>query len=333
MKPERIEDSAPLVVPAEWAPQKAIWTAFPSHADLWLENLAPARKEVGTMIMALAGAGPVNVLVMGEEAEAAAKAALTSPKVRIVPAQFGDIWLRDTGPIFIRRDGRKVAATFKFNGWGGKYELEHDDAVGAFIAEKSGVPVETHDFILEGGALEHDGAGAIITTRECMLNPNRNPGITETEVEKLLRKAFGATSIIWLDDGLLNDHTDGHVDNIARFAAPGHVICQMPSGDDDPNAERLEAIARQLSGTGMHVTRIPGPGLVMDEDGEPVAASHMNYVIYNDVIVLPVYNREYGKEAAAELHKVFPQHRVLSVPARHVLTGGGSFHCITQQEF
>src|SRR4051794_19346483 len=127
MKPERIEDTARIEVPAEWAPQKALWTAFPSHGDLWLENLAPAQKEVAAMITALATGGRVNVLVMGAEAEAAAKAALTSPNVTIHQTKFGDIWLRDTGPIFVREDGRKTAALFKFNGWGGKYELEHDD--------------------------------------------------------------------------------------------------------------------------------------------------------------------------------------------------------------
>lgn len=332
MKPEKAVQPARTVVPAEWAPQKALWTAWPSHGDLWLENLNPAREEVAGMIAALAPEGQVKVLAMGREAEESALAMLPAG-VEIVPAKFGDIWLRDTGPIFVLKDGRKVAATFRFNGWGGKYELPHDGEVAAFIAERSGTEVAAHDFVLEGGALEHDGEGAILTTRECLLNPNRNPGFDEAEVERRLKDAFGATRVVWIDRGLVNDHTDGHVDNIARFVAPGHALCQSPSGGDDPNAEVLEDIAAQLEAAGLKVSRIPSPGLVTNEDGEPVAASHMNYIIFNKVIVLPVYEDKYSVEAAEGLRKLFPQHRVVPVPARHVLSGGGSFHCITQQEF
>jgi agmatine deiminase len=335
MKAEKAVNQAvaSIVVPAEWAPQQAIWTAWPSHGDLWLENLEPARKEVAAMIMALASEGPVNVLAMGDEAQAAAKAALPSPNVKIIAAKFGDIWLRDTGPIFVLKDGKKAAATFGFNGWGGKYDLPHDDEVAAFVAEKSGVPAVKHDFILEGGSLEHDGAGAILTTRECLLNDNRQPGGGEAVVEKKLKDAFGAKKIYWLNNGLMNDHTDGHVDNLARFVAPGHALCQTASGEDDPNTELFETVAADLAKMGLKVTQIPSPGLILNEDDEPVAASHMNYIIYNNVIVLPTYEEVHSKAAAAALAKLFPKHRIVPLPARHVLTGGGSFHCITQQEF
>lgn len=327
--------NARIEVPAEWSPQQAMWTAWPSHPDLWVENLMPARREVAAMIMALASAGRVNVLAMGDKALAAAKTALVSPNVKIIPANFGDIWLRDTGPIFVRANGKKAAATFRFNGWGGKYDLPHDGEVAGFIAKQAGVTAIENDFILEGGALEHDGAGTILTTRQCLLNPNRNTGnFNRNDIEEKVKAAFGAQRILWLDKGLLNDHTDGHVDNIARFAAPGHVICQSPSGADDPNADVLNSIAEHLSGMGMKVTRIPSPGLIVDdEEGEPVAASHMNYIIYNGVIVLPTYEDVYSKEAAKALQAVFPSHRIVPVSALHVLTGGGSFHCITQQEF
>jgi len=323
-----------IVVPAEWAPQKAIWTAWPSHGNLWLENLEPARKEVAAMILALATQGPVNVLAMGKEAEASAKKALASPKVKIIPAKFGDIWLRDTGPIFVRdKDGKKAAATFGFNGWGGKYKLPHDAKVSAFVAKKSGVRVIKNDFILEGGSLEHDGEGAILTTRECLLNKNRKPGGGKTVVEKKLKNAFGAKHIYWLNKGLKNDHTDGHVDNLARFVAPRHALCQSASGRNDPNAKLFKTVAADLKKMGLKVTQIPSPGLVTNEDGEAVAASHMNYIIYNKVIVLPTYEDVCSKKAAAALKKLFPKHRIVPLPARHVLTGGGSFHCITQQEF
>jgi agmatine deiminase len=323
-----------IEVPAEWSPQKAIWTAWPSHPDLWEDNLMPARREVAAMIAALATAGRVNVLAMGDKAIKAAKTALTSPNVHIISANFGDIWLRDTGPIFVRDNGKKAAATFRFNGWGGKYELEHDNEVAGFIAAQSGAPVREHDFILEGGALEHDGAGTILTTRQCLLNQNRHVGGSVDLVVKRLKEAFGAQKVLWLEKGLLNDHTDGHIDNLARFTAPGHVLCQSPSGADDPNAEVLDSIAASLENMHLKVTRIPSPGLITDEEeGTPVAASHMNYIIFNGVIVMPSYEDKYSVAAAAALQNVFPGKRVVVVPARHVLTGGGAFHCITQQEF
>jgi len=326
---------AAVSVPPEWAAMTAMWTAFPSHADLWRDGLTPARREVAAMIAALADEGLVRVLAMGDEAMAAAEKMLPAENVEVIPAQFGDIWLRDTGPIFMREDGKKIAATFRFNGWGEKYILPHDDKVSAFIAQKSKAPVRRNDFVLEGGAIETDGQGCILTTRQCLLNPNRNPALSEQEIERHVKEAFGANRLVWLDEGLLGDHTDGHIDNIARFAAPGHVICQSPSGPDDPNAETLDAIARTLESEDMKVTRIPSPGLILDTTGEPAAASHMNYIIFNNVIALPVYEKRHGEAAAEALRAIFPGRRVVALPAHHILTGGGggSFHCITQQEF
>lgn len=321
-----------ITIPPEWAPMKAVWTAFPSHGDLWQENLAPAQAEVAGLIKALASEGEVHVLVMGDEAIATAKKMLPT-NINLIPANFGDIWLRDTGPVFVKDGDSKVAVTFRFNGWGGKYVLPHDDEVSTFIAKTSNTPMKVHDFILEGGSIEQDGMGTFLTTRECLLNPNRNKGCSQTDVEHQLKASLGAKRIVWLDSGLVNDHTDGHIDNLARFIAPGRVLCQKPSGANDPNTETLDAIARTLEMQGFEVTHIPSPGLIEDEEGKPVAASHMNYIIFNHIIVLPTYEERYGEEAAAHLRKVFPNKRVVALPARHVLTGGGSFHCITQQEF
>lgn len=329
-----LAQGAAVEIPAEWAPQQTLWTAFPSAADLWLENLAPAQKEVAAMVNALAQAGKVKVLVMGDAAMAQAQKLCTHANVTLVAAKFGDIWLRDTGPIFARdAQGQKIALTFKFNGWGGKYELPHDGEVAAFIATTSSAPARAHDFVMEGGALEFDGAGAILTTKECLLNENRNPSMTPAQIEDAVKEAFGANKIIWLEGGLRNDHTDGHVDNIARFIAPGHALCQSPNGADDPNTDVLNKIADELKAAGLKVSQIPSPGLVTDEDGEPVAASHMNYIIFNAVIVMPMYDVARGAKAAEALGKLFPAHKIIALPARHVLTGGGSFHCITQQEF
>lgn len=323
-------------IPAEWQPHKAIWTAWPSAADLWGDDLDRARVEVAAMVRALAdgGAGDkMRVLAHGREAEASAKLAI-GQSAEIIAAPFGDIWLRDTGPIFTS-DGRALG--FKFNGWGGKYILPHDEEVSARIALHAGADFKMHHFILEGGAIEMDGEGTLLTTRQCLLNPNRNPHWTEAGAERELQRALGVEKVIWLDEGLANDHTDGHIDNLARFIAPGRVVCQAPFGPDDPNADVLEEIALALGGmTDAHgrkldVIRIPGPGVVLDEDGDAVAASHMNFLIGNTTVVMPTYSAS-AQAAVDALKPLFPGRKIIGLPSRAILTGGGSFHCITQQE-
>ena len=225
------------IIPAEWAPHRAMWLGFPSHGELWEENLHPAQDEVADLARALAGPGEerVRLMVCGDEAEAAARKRLDGVAgIEFVRALFGDIWVRDTGPIF-REDGKAIG--FRFNGWGGKYDLEGDDQVAAQIAAASGAPLVANDFVLEGGAVDHDGWGTVLTTRQCLLNPNRNPGWDEAAAEAALREALGARKVLWLGDGLRNDHTDGHVDNLARFVAPGVVASPVAWGKADPNAE------------------------------------------------------------------------------------------------
>ncbi|HXU82564.1 MAG TPA: agmatine deiminase family protein, partial [Polyangia bacterium] len=194
-------------VPAEWAPHRAMWLGFPSHADLWEDDLAAAQGEVAALAKALAGPGGERVKLMTghPDGEAAARRLLDdTPGIEIVPGRFGDIWLRDTGPIFLS-PGR--AAAFRFNGWGGKYDLEHDDTVAAQIGEASGATLVPHHFILEGGAVDHDGIGTVLTTDQCLLNPNRNPGWTPDKAEAALAQSLGARKVLWLGEGLRNDHT------------------------------------------------------------------------------------------------------------------------------
>ncbi len=327
--------------PAEWTPHGAIWTAWPADEELWLDDLSPARAEVAAMVRALAAPGPdgrpgdtVKVLVHGPMAMLSAEKAI-GEVAELIDARYGDIWLRDTGPIFYSGDR---CALFAFNGWGGKYVLDHDDAVGAFVAIEAGADARRWDRVLEGGAVEWDGEGTILTTKECLLNPNRNPLMTFDDVRALLGDALGARAVIWIERGLLNDHTDGHVDNIARFVAPGVVACQAPAGPDDPHAERLNEIAaflkgqRDARGRMLQVIQIPSPGRVEDEDGEVMPASHMNFIIGNATVVVPTYGTPTAQAAVDALKPLFPGRNVIGLPSKHILTGGGSFHCITQQQ-
>ena len=329
-----------LTIPPEWAPQAAIWTAWPADPDEWNGDLASPRRDVAALIEALAPTNTVRVLVNGPDAEASARAAL-GEGAQLVPARYGDIWLRDIGPIFARGPDGPVALRFETNSWGGKYDLPDDATVGDDIARLAAAPIRRFPFVLEGGAIDHDGAGTILTTRQTLLNPNRN-GWSKAQAEAALREAFSARAVIWIDEGLAGDHTDGHIDNIARFVGPGRVVCQAAGSVDDPNAATLDAIARTLEaardarGHPLEVIPIPGPGLYRNEAGEIAPASHMNFVIANGVVVVPVYGTPTQDAAITALRAVFTDRRVIGVPSRGLLgsgtAGGGSFHCITQQE-
>lgn len=345
--------------PAEWERHEAVWIGWPSAADLWGDDLGPARAEVADLICAIlfpneGKPGPdergerVELLVRGAEARTAAEimqGRLPDPAaLRIHEAPIGDIWLRDTGPVFVRTvDGAVAASAFRFNGWGGKYQLPEDAAVAALIAGLAEAPLRRFDgFVCEGGALETDGEGTVITTRQCLLNKNRNPSMSEQDVEAVLREALGAEKVIWLDEGLAGDHTDGHVDNLARFIAPGRVICMRPSGDDDPNAEVLRAVEKTLraetdaKGRKLDVVTVPSPGRV-EINGEPAAASHLNFYLSNCALIMPSYgvlsgDGDAAAEAAETLKDATDRAHVFAIDSSHLLTGGGSFHCITQQQ-
>jgi agmatine deiminase len=326
-------------MPAEWGPHEATWVAWPSHEELWRDNLGPARSAFARLALAIAEGERVEVLVPDEPQERLARAALSSGslpagRVRFHRVPFGDIWLRDTAPIFL---GTEVVR-FRFNGWGGKYVLEHDDAVAEHIARIVRVPERAMDFVLEGGAVDVDGEGSVLTTRQCLLNPNRNGVVEQATVEGWLRDALGVERVLWFGEGLLNDHTDGHVDTLVRFVRPGVVVAMEPRSDEDPNRAALRALLDEASamvdarGRPLEVVRIPSPGRVVDAEGGIMPASYVNFYVSNASVVVPTYGARWDDEAVERIGALFPGRRTLGVDARAVLTGGGAFHCITQQQ-
>ncbi len=315
----------------EWAPHDAVWIGFPSHADLWEQDLRPAQEEVVAFAAAVHadGAGEDVRLVAANE-EAASVARELAPFATVIVEPFGDIWLRDTGAIVLGSGADRRAQGFRFNGWGEKYSLEGDDSIGERLANGAALPFTKADWILEGGAIDGDGSGTFLTTEQCLLNPNRNPGFDKEEIEGRLARDLGASRIVWLGDGLENDHTDGHVDNLARFVGPNRVV--VPEAEpEDPNLEIYADAAETLLDADLDVVAIPSPGLLEDEDGEVIPASYMNFYIGNAVVVVPQYGAPNDAAAVAALQEIFPTRRVVGLRADHVLTGGGSFHCISQQ--
>jgi agmatine deiminase len=319
--------------------------AWPWDGSLWKENLAPAQTSFVALCRAIAdvggGAEPaqaLEVLVPDAEHEQAAQAALSGLPVRFHRIPVGDIWLRDTAPIFLKGPKGIATARFGFNGWGGKYVLEHDAEVAPAIAQEAGLPQFSYPWVLEGGSIEVDGEGTVLTTRQCLLNPNRNPGANQPQISAWLREALGVQRVLWLDEGLLNDHTDGHIDTLARFVAPGAVVCMQATTEDDPNKDVLEEIAEGLAkmsdakGRRLKVHRIPSPGRVVDEEDRVMPASYVNYYVANRTVVVPLYGTVQDTAALAALTPLFPGRRTIGVPAQAILSGGGAFHCITQQE-
>jgi agmatine deiminase len=332
-------------MPAEWAKHAATWVAWPSHEDLWQENIAPARAAFVSLVEAIVAADEfpetAKVLVPDEAQEALAREALPSAGVRFHRVPFGDIWLRDTAPIYLEgEDGAQATVRFAFNGWGGKYVLDHDDRLAERLAERSPGVIHafTMPFVLEGGAVDVDGEGSVLTTRQCLLNRNRNPGMSQAEVEEGVLEALGAERVLWLGDGLLNDHTDGHVDTVVRFARPGVVVAMEPRSIDDPNRAILEDLLRDAGnlvdarGRRLEVVRIPSPGRIVGDDGRVMPASYVNFYLTNANVVVPTYGSPFDDEAVAGIAALFPGREAIGIDARAILTGGGAFHCITQQQ-
>jgi agmatine deiminase len=316
--------------PAEWGPHAATWTAFPSHAELWEDDLAPAQAEVAAMVRAIAKGERVELLVANAAARAVAEELLAGADVGFHDYGFGDIWLRDTGPLFMASPVGAAAASFRFNGWGGKYDLPGDDGVAAFVAKAAGIPLARHGWVLEGGAIDCDGTGLAVTTEQCLLNPNRNPKMDQAEIESHLRRDLGIDRVLWLGDGLLNDHTDGHVDNLARFVGPNLLALPVPA-QDDPNRAILIDAHDRVRDFGLDIAPVPSAGRI-ERDGEIVPASHMNFYIANKVVVVPTYGGPSDEAAVKAIGALFPGRDCIGLRADHILTGGGSFHCITQQQ-
>lgn len=334
-------------MPAEWVRHDAVWTAWPHDPEQWLEGLEAPQRALMQMVAAIvdvdASGQPwgerVELLVRDDADEQAARR-LLGPAARGVVFRhgpYGDVWLRDTGPIFVARAGELSAARFRFDGWGGKYVMAGDTEVSARVMAWAGVRGAAFDFVLEGGAIEVDGEGALLTTKQCMLGGARNPGLDQAALDARLRWALGVEAVVWLDRGLQNDHTDGHIDTLARFVAPGVVACMEPA-PGDPNHDALAGIladlraARGAGGRTLEVVTVPSPGTVVDAAGMLMPASYMNFYIANTTVVVPVYGVAADDAAVAAIGKLFPDRRTVAIDGKAVVVGGGAFHCSTQQQ-
>ena len=318
-------------MPPEWHPQDWIWIGFPHDPVEWPGFLGRAQEQIAAFANAVAESGQEVRLIVRDAANHARASALCSAAVKLETRRYGDVWLRDTGPLVVQRDGRALGQRFGFNGWGGKYLMDGDQEIGAELAESAGLPVATADWILEGGALDCDGTGLVATTEQCLFNPNRNPQLARAELEARLARDLGFDRVLWLGEGLINDHTDGHVDNLARFVVPGVLAVPRPSGADDPNAAIYADAKARAEAFGLKVAEVPSPGRVTSEGGRIEPASYMNFAVTSHVVVVPTYGTRHDEDGVAAIQALFPDRAVVGVLADAVLAGGGSFHCASQQ--
>ena len=318
-------------MPPEWHPQDWIWIGFPHDPVEWPGFLERAQEQIAAFANAVAESGQEVRLIVRNEANRARASALCSAAVKLEVRRYGDVWLRDTGPLVVQRQGLPLGQRFGFNGWGGKYLMDGDQEIGAELASSAGLPVATADWILEGGALDCDGTGLVATTEQCLLNPNRNPQLSRADLEARLARDLGFDKVLWLGDGLINDHTDGHVDNLARFVAPGVLALPRATGADDPNAAIYADAKRRAEAAGLKVAEVPSPGRVESDGGRIEPASYMNFAVTSHVVVVPIYGTKHDDEGVAAIQALFPDRAAVGVLADAVLAGGGSFHCASQQ--
>ena len=322
--------------PAEWERHRATWLAWPHNPDTWPGLLEDARAEFVELLRALLEAEPVELVVDDAETEADVRRRLTAAGIpeargpRFHRLASDDAWLRDTAPIFVEDDaGAPLALDFDFDAWGGKYPpWERDAALGARIAEAAGVPAERPGFVLEGGSVEGDGAGTLLTTESCLLHPNReSPRRSREQMEARLARWLGARRVIWLADGIVGDDTDGHIDDLCRFVAPGAVVAA--SAGSGPDAAVLARNRQRLRAAGLDVIDLPMPSL---PPGPPRPASYANFLLANGVALVPVFGAPEDSRALDVLREALPGRRVLGLRCAALVAGLGAIHCLSQQE-
>jgi agmatine deiminase len=351
-------------MPAEWAPHKQTWMVWPVRADNWRDNGAPAQAAFTSVAQAIAAFEPVTMLASRAHfahAQAALSAVQTAHPIRVIEMESDDAWCRDTGPTFVTNGKGEVrGCDWTFNAWGGSSgglyaRWDRDDAVAQQVLAHEGLRrYRTDDFVLEGGAIHVDGEGTLLTTEQCLLNPNRNPHLSRESIEAKLREYLGIEKVVWLPRGIVNDETDEHVDNMACFAAPGEVVLAWTDDTRDPqyafSRMALDVLeqSRDARGRRLRVHKLPVPapmyataaeraGVVSGdamprEVDERLAGSYINFYICNGGVIVPRFDDPNDDVAAEILSRVFPQHRVVQVPGREILLGGGNVHCITQQQ-
>ncbi|MFI8387065.1 agmatine/peptidylarginine deiminase [Streptomyces sp. NPDC085540] len=324
-------------MPAEWSQHDGCLMAWPTREDLWGSVLTDVKEEYANVARAIAAFEPVTMVAppgFGEDART-----LCGDGVTVIELPLDDSWFRDSAPLFVLDgNGNRAGVDFRFNAWGRKHHpFDADDRISGLLLDHLGVDRIPSGMILEGGAVTVDGEGTLITTEQCLLHPNRNPGMTRDQIEAELKARLGVTKVIWLPyGGLLDTETDGHVDGVCAFAAPGTVVISLPSDPDHPDHARMRANRAVLEATTdargrrLEIIEVPQTAFADLAEGE-IEVSYLNYYVANGGVVVPVAGVPQDEEALAVIATAYPGRKVVGVRALAIAFGGGGVHCITQQ--
>ena len=332
--------------PAEWARHEATWLTFPCHEESFPGKMDDILPPYMTFLKVISQGEKVRINVQDEQTER--KVIDLINEYGIDPGQAGlfihpsdDVWCRDHGPSFLinpdRQDNKKVIVNWEFNAWGSKYLYERDNAIGGLIAEKLGLQAFNPGIVLEGGSVELNGKGTLITSETCLLHPNRNPQLNREKIEKSLMNYFGVDQVLWLSEGIAGDDTDGHIDNLTRFVNEDTVIATIEPDTGDPNHmplhENLQVLKafRLLNGKSLQIVEVPMPSPVY-HDGKRLPASYANFYICNQAVIIPTFRCRNDKIALDIFEKLFTDRKVTGIDSTDIVWGFGSFHCLTQQE-
>lgn len=332
-------------MPAEWEPHEAVWLAWPHDRETFPERLEKVEETYLEIIDLLHRSEQVRLCVKDEVMKARVMERLRGQGADLGSIDFhlqdyADVWFRDYGPIFlVRPSGNQLAMVhWDFNAWGRKYETHlKDTQIPVRIHEETGIPCFTPGMVLEGGSIDVNGEGALLTSEQCLLNPNRNPQLGREEIEEALREYLGVRRIIWLKQGIVGDDTDGHVDDLARFVGPRTVLSVYESDKTDPNyhilRENYEILrdSGDQDGNSLEVIKLPMPGTVSGPEGR-LPASYANFYIGNQTVLVPAFGHANDRAACEVLESVFPDREVAAVRCEDLVHGLGALHCITQQE-
>jgi agmatine deiminase len=333
-------------MPPEWAPHRGTWLSWPHKEASWPGKFGPIPDIFCEIVRFLGRAEEVHINVAGAEMEADVRGRLISLGIPLNSVYFhhnptNDAWCRDHGPIFIQRAGdrgrEQAIVDWSFNAWGGKYPpYDLDDVIPSRIGAEYRIPVFHPGIIMEGGSLDVNGRGTLLTTESCLLNPNRNPQMSRMEIEQALRDYLGVTNVLWLGDGIEGDDTDGHVDDITRFVDEHTIVTVVEQDPVDPNYEPLRENLSRLremrdqDGEPFRIVTLPMPRR-LEHEGQRLPASYANFYIGNSVVLLPFYDRARDGEARATLRDLFPGREVIGLDCTDLVWGLGAFHCVTQQ--
>jgi agmatine deiminase len=336
-------------MPPEWHPHLATWLTWPKDPLTWPNRIPQVENIYLQMMAALAPYEIVNLLVDDQQTEQTVKDRLLFPSaenVRFHQLQTVDSWIRDYGPNFlINETGRVAINDWIFNAWGNKYEeLKKDDVIPAHLERVLAMPRFEPGIVMEGGSIDVNGAGCVLTTEQCLLNPNRNPAHGCAEIEQYLKDYLGVVKVLWLGEGIVGDDTDGHIDDIARFVSADVIVCATEEDPADANYKLLEDNYKRLklmtdaNGRRFEIVTLPMPGVVAgtSEGGsrnlERLPASYANFYIANGIVLTPVFGHLNDERALQIIRKLFPERQVLGINCEPLVWGMGTIHCITQQQ-